>query len=90
MAKVITTTGAISEVQPKNGKFFELEELQKVVKGSIEIIYLGNDQAMVVNEEGKLEDLPYNFIATQMYQRSTRAFDYIAGDALVCSSNQIR
>lgn len=45
---------------------------------------------MVVNEEGKLEDLPYNFFATQMYQRSTRALDYIAGDALVCLSNQIR
>lgn len=90
MAKVITTTGAISEVQPKNGKFFELEELQKVVGGYIEIINLCNDQIMVVNEEGKLEDLPYNFIATQMYQRNTRALDYIAGDALVCLSNQIR
>lgn len=90
MAKVITTAGSISKVEPKNGKFFELEELQKVVGGYIEIINLGNDQIMVVNEEGKLEDLPYNFIATQMCQRSIRAFDYIAGDALVCLSNQIR
>lgn len=90
MAKVITAAGDIREVQPKNGKFFELEELQKVVEGYIEIIDLGNDQLMVVNEEGKLEDLPYNFFATQMYQRSTSALDYIAGNALVCSNNQIR
>ena len=90
MAKGITAAGVISEVQPKNGKFFELEELQKVVGGYIEIIDLGNDQLMVVNEEGKLEDVPYNFFATQMYQRSTRVLDYIAGNALVCSSNQIR
>lgn len=90
MAKVIKAAGAITDVQPKNGKFFELEELQKVVGGYIEIINLGNDEIMVVNEEGKLEDLPYNFFATQMYQRSTRALDYIAGDALVCLSSQIR
>lgn len=43
MAKVIKAAGAISDVQPKNGKFFELEELQKVVGGYIEIIDLGND-----------------------------------------------
>ena len=90
MAKVITAVGAISEVQPKNGKFFELEELQKAVGGYIEIINLGNDQLMVVNEEGKIDGLPYNLIATQIYQRETRALDYIAGNALICTNNQIR
>ena len=90
MAKLIKAAGAISEVEPQNSQFFELEELQKLVGGFIEIIDLGNDELMVVNEEGKLNDLPYNFCATQMYQRSTRALDYIAGDALVCLSNQIR
>lgn len=90
MAKVITAAGAISEVQPKNGKFFELDELQKIVEGYFEIIKLDNEQLMVVNEDGKLDDLPYNFFATQMYQRSTKALDYIVGNVLVCLRNQIR
>ena len=90
MAQVIPVAGGTYELQPKNGKFFELEELQKVVGGYIEIIDLGNDKLMVVNEEGKLEELPWNDEATKMYQRCTRAFDYIAGNALVCNNNEIR
>lgn len=89
MAKVIPAVGVPYEIQPNNGKFFELEELQNVVGGYIEIVRLGNDKLMVVNEEGKLEQLPWNNIATSIYHRCTRALDYIAGNALICNSNEI-
>ena len=39
----------------------ELEEIQKIVGGFIEIVRMHDDLVMVVNEEGLLLDLPYNF-----------------------------
>ena len=90
MAKVIPAAGAISEVKPKNGQFFELKELQKIVGGYIEVVDLGNEQLMVVNEEGKINGLPYNYMATQIYRRSTSVLDYIAGDVLVCDNHEIK
>lgn len=44
MAKIIYTDGREVDVTPKNGTDFSLEELQEVVGGYIEIIYVkGND-----------------------------------------------
>ena len=37
-----------------------LKETQEFVKGYIEVITLPNDDILVINEEGKLKDLPYN------------------------------
>lgn len=90
MAKVIPAVGEPYEVQPKNGKYFVLKEMQEIVGGYIEIIHLGNDKLMVVNEEGKLEGLPWNDEATKMYQECVRPFDYIAGNALICDEHEIR
>lgn len=55
MAHIIKTDGTIIEVQPKNGTDFQLEELQAVVEGYIQIVRLDNDKVMVVNEEGKFQ-----------------------------------
>jgi len=42
------------QVNPENGKFFKLKELQSIVGGYIECLYLKDNMTMVVNEEGKL------------------------------------
>lgn len=84
MAKWIKANGEVCDVTPRNGKDFSLDELQAFVHGYIELVYLGNDMVMVVNEEGKLLGLPRNTKATQMYP-----LDIIVGDVLVCHSNQI-
>ena len=89
MAMVIPMVGESYEIQPRNGKYFELDELQKVVGGYIEIVNLGKGKLMVVNEEGKLNDLEWNGAATAMYISYTRILDYIAGDVLVCDSNEL-
>jgi hypothetical protein len=39
----------------------ELETLQNLVGGYLEVVNVGSGVALVVNEEGKLEDLPANF-----------------------------
>ena len=40
MAKIIKTDGTIVEVTPQNGADFQLEELQKIVGGYIEVLSL--------------------------------------------------
>lgn len=53
MAKIIKTDGTIVEVTPQNGTDFQLEELQKIVGGYIEVLRLTDNEIMVANEEGK-------------------------------------
>ena len=38
----------------------ELSEFQRIVEGYIETYYLGDDHLIVCNEEGWLNNLPYN------------------------------
>lgn len=91
MAKLYKTNGEIVEVEPENGSDFSLEELQSFVDGYIEIAYLDNERVIVINEEGKINDLPYNENATTEYNRAMECeADYIAGDALICKHNQIK
>ena len=92
MAKVIKTSGETIEVSPRNGTDFQLDELQEFVEGYIEIVYLDNGQLMVVNEEGKLEGLPYNPIATEMVVSMCKYLsgDVIVGNVLVCNGYQVK
>jgi hypothetical protein len=88
-AKIYKADGSIIDVKPNNGTDFSLEELQEIVGGFIEIVSLMDNEIMVINEEGKLIDLPFNETATQMYQEVDGFYDYIAGDVLVCDSNMV-
>ena len=81
---IIKTDGERVVTEPKNGKDFQLEELQKIVGGYIEIVRLSNSRIMVVNEEGLIYDLPYNAEA------SLEAMDVIVGDVLVCDSGKVK
>ena len=84
MAKIIKASGEFVAIEPKNGKNFSLEELQSIVGGYIEIVYLSDGSLMVVNEEGLLKELPYNLVASGI------AGFYIVGDVLLCKENQMR
>lgn len=85
MARYIKADGTQVEVLPKNGKRFSLEELQGYVHGLIEMIDLGEGW-MICNEEGKLDALPKNYIATQIARPCLYEFDTgIYGDVLLLS-----
>jgi hypothetical protein len=88
-AKIYKADGSIIDVKPNNGTDFSLEELQEIVGGFIEIVSLMDNEIMVINEEGKLIDLPFNETATQMYQEVDGFYDCIAGDVLVCDSSMV-
>jgi hypothetical protein len=92
MAQIITTNDQTIAVEPKNGKDFTLEEMQKIVGGYIECIYLPNKMIMIIDEEGKCKDKPINYAATTLYVQSGNCgeSDYIAGDVLLCKSSQVK
>lgn len=58
-----------------------LEWLQEKVGGWIECAYI-DDNTLVVNEEGKLKDLPLNRVASGIWQAHFGDGDVIVGDAV--------
>lgn len=67
MATLIKTNGVTMEVKPWNGKRFTLEELQDFVEGRIDIQTTPSGKNICLNDEGKLENLPKNELATALW-----------------------
>lgn len=68
MATYYKTDGTKEQIEPADGKAFTLEEMQKLVDGHIEMIQLPSGKTMVLNEEGRINDLPVNESATRVWQ----------------------
>ena len=66
MGILIRPDGFIKRVLPANGKTFELKELNAIVEGYIEFVYLPQGDVMVVNEDGIREKKKLNRIATMI------------------------
>ena len=80
----------ITEIEPKNGKTFELREMYKLINCSmVEFIYFDN-QILIIDEEGKLNHKPINDIATYLFRKNKKIHDIIVGDVLLVSTNQIK
>ena len=50
MATLVKENGDKIEIAPANRKMFELEEVQKLVGGYIEIVHLGKGDVMIRDE----------------------------------------
>ena len=88
---IIRSDGKVESIKPSNGENFTLSEMQEIVNGHIEILTLGKlGVFMVVHEEGKLIDLPFNDIATgYMKTDGTYKGDFVVGDVLVAQFSEI-
>lgn len=87
MALLIKSTGDVQNISPQSGKEFSLEEMQSAVGGYIEILDIGHAKDhffMIVNEEGKLRNLPINMTATALAK-----IDLIVGDVLVVNEIEV-
>ena len=89
MAQLIKANGETATVAPKNGHSFTLDELQELVGGYIENVYLDDGLIMVVNEEGKFSGLPLNKKATDLADAVILPWDEIVGDAVVGTSEEM-
>lgn len=88
-AHVYYPNGDFQETQPNNGSTFELEELQEVVGGYIEIVRLNDGRVIIVNEDGLSLNLPVNIEATNILRRDHSTTQYIVGTAIVCDADMV-
>lgn len=83
MAKFYRSNGTIEEILPLNGVNFTLAEMQTLVGGYIQIGQTRDGAFMVLDEEGKNKQKPFNMLATQLYQYGEH--DPIVGDVMVAT-----
>ena len=88
-AKIIYTDKEAEDYTPKNGKTFELDELQGIVDGNFEIVRLRDGRMIIVDEEGKSKNKAVNIPATNILRRDHFTTDYIVGTAIVCDADMI-
>ena len=88
-AKIIYTNKEAEDYTPKNGKTFEFDELQGVVGGHFEIVWLNDGRMIIVDEDGKSKDKAVNIPATNILRRDHYTTDYIVGTAIVCDADMI-
>ena len=90
MATLLKVDGIRTEITPKNGTDFQLEELQKYVGGYIEVVRLNDGRVMIVNEEGKLY-FERNDEATAIATDHHALFDgdYICGNVVICNEREV-
>ena len=81
---LISANGREKVVMPANGTDFKLREVQKMVGGYVEVVYLRDGRIMLVDEEGLLKGLPLNRAASRMAGRP------IVGEALVMPNDMFR
>lgn len=88
---IIYADGTREWVTPAKGESYTLKELQGFVGGWIEIVTLAHDagHVLVVNEEGKLWNEPFNKDATIIAQVNDHPFE-IVGNAFYCSKERIK
>lgn len=71
-------------------KKMTLEEMQTFVEGLIQVVPFRDGTEIVVNEEGKLEALPVNPIATQYWYDRYGDTDVIVGNAIIAMTGEIK
>ena len=88
-AKIIYVDKEAEDYTPKNGRTFELEEMQEIVGGYVEPIRLNDGRMIIVDEDGKSKDKAVNIPATNILRRDHFTTDYIVGTAIVCDADMI-
>ena len=88
-AKIIYTDKEAEDYTPKNGKTFELTEMQEIVGGYIEPIRLNDGRMIIVDEDGKSKNKAVNIPATNILRRDHFTTDYIVGTAIVCDADMV-
>jgi hypothetical protein len=83
MGMLLRANGTQEEIKPA-GKRFTLAEMQSLVGGQIELTRTVGGQLMLMNEEGKLQRLPFNRKASALF-----AQDQILGDVVLLDPGEL-
>jgi len=79
MAKLLKTDGSTVE----DVDISTLKSMQDLVGGYIELVYLPDQKVFIVNEEGILNNLASNDLATEIYGH------LIVGDVILANTSEI-
>lgn len=85
-AKLFKASGEITDVRPKDGRYFSLEEMQGFVGGYIQMVRTPGGRFIVCDEEGIFKEYALNEHATAKYAPKS---DMIFGDVLICDDEFI-
>lgn len=84
-------SGLDPEPEDYGRETISLEEAQKIVGGYVEEIKLKHRRIMLVNEDGCLLNLAYNYRATMLiHTEFDGAISPIVGNAIVCNRNEFK
>ena len=83
-AVLIAVDGSTSLVEPQS-----LEDLQALVGGLIQRLPHSPEVAAYINDEGKLEELPVNHMATFAFAQVLQRGDYVAGPCVLVGIDQV-
>ena len=90
---IFVNTDKESEIiNPKNNKDFKYKELTDLIKGNLEIVNLtGIGKILILDEEGKIKNLPINEVATTLYKTNyLNTEDIIVGNVIICNPNMVK
>ena len=92
MATLITIDGAESTITPANPtEGFTLTELYAAIGADIiEVVYLDDGRLMVIDEEGKLNGKQPNRLASEIAESVLQSNDYIVGNAVIASTQEVQ
>lgn len=87
MGKVTVLQAKVNEEPEVKVIENNIDEMQKIVGGWIETVRISKDIIMVVNEEGMLQELPFNFftMVSTSDGNSVKPVDEILGDVFFVS-----
>lgn len=86
MAKLYTIHDEVIEIMVDPG----LEPLQALVGGMIQFVYLEDGSAIMMNEKGKIYNLPLNRMATRIFARQLLLGDVLVGPVVYLSAEEMQ
>lgn len=79
MALILKYNGTTEEVDVHS---LNLETMQRIVEGYVELVHIGEGRALLVNEDAKAMSLPFNLSATSL------AHTTILGDTIFLTKEE--
>lgn len=80
----------IENINPKNGTDFTLEEVYKYVGSPVQLLDISENEYALINEEGKIRDMEYNSLATELLDGILLPGDYIVGNMMIVDKSQFK
>jgi len=84
-AVLITTDNEKKSIEIKSIRDLKTKICSDFYKSPMEVVHLENNSCLIIDEEGKFKDLPFNELATKIADdnNSISPSDYISGNAVL-------